>query len=341
MEDKKEEIKYFLMISIGIDLGTTYSCVSVWQKDRVEIIPNDQGNRTTPSYVAFNDSIVVGENAKIQATLNPTNTIFDVKRLIGRKFSDSIVQSNIKYWPFKVVQKQGDKPYIQSTVTDAVITVPAYFNDAQRQATKDAAVIAKLNVQCIINEPTAAIIAYGLEKKNKLVIEKTILIFNLGGCTFDVSILSVKDGGVFEIKASAGDLHLGGVDFDNRMVSYFIKEFKDKYKKELTTNHRAINRLRSSCERAKRTLSSSTQASIEIVSIMGVAKALSDAKLDKQSIHEIILVGGSTRIPKIQSLLQHLFCGIPIYKSIDPDQVIAYGATIQATIINNNNNNNN
>jgi len=375
--------------SIGIDLGTTYSCVGVWQNDRVEIIPNDQGNRTTPSYVAFTDSErLIGDAAKNQAAMNPTNTVFDAKRLIGRRFNDQEVQSDMKHWPFKLVEKNG-KPYIEvqfkgetkdftaeeissmvltkmkdtaeaylgDKVSDAVITVPAYFNDSQRQATKDAGHIAGLNVLRIINEPTAAAIAYGLDKKTDG--ERNVLIFDLGGGTFDVSLLSIDDG-IFEVKATAGDTHLGGEDFDNRLVQHFVQEFKRKYKKDLSSNPRSLRRLRTACERAKRTLSSSTQTSIEIDSLYEgidfytsitrarfeeinsdlfrkvidpVEKVLKDAKLDKGSINEIVLVGGSTRIPKIQNLVSMYFNGKEPSKSINPDEAVAYGAAVQAAIL--------
>jgi len=375
--------------SIGIDLGTTYSCVGVWQNDRVEIIPNDQGNRTTPSFVAFTDSErLIGDAAKNQAAMNPTNTVFDAKRLIGRRFNDNEVQSDMKHWPFKVIEKSG-KPYIQvefkgetkdftpeeissmvltkmkdtaeaylgDKVSNAVITVPAYFNDSQRQATKDAGLIAGLNVLRIINEPTAAAIAYGLDKKSEG--EKNVLIFDLGGGTFDVSLLTIEDG-IFEVKATAGDTHLGGEDFDNRLVNHFAQEFKRKYKKDISTNPRSLRRLRTACERAKRTLSSSTQTSIEIDSLFEgidfytsitrarfeelnsdlfrnviepVEKVLNDAKLDKSSVHEIVLVGGSTRIPKIQSLVSQFFNGKEPSKSINPDEAVAYGAAVQAAIL--------
>merc|ERR1712159_718063 len=375
---------------IGIDLGTTYSCVGYFQNDRVEIIANEQGNRTTPSYVAFTDSErLIGDGAKSQVAMNPKNSVFDAKRLIGRKFQDSAVQADMKLWPFNVIKGPADKPmieveykaetkqfsaeeissmilvkmkeiaesYLGKTVKNAVVTVPAYFNDSQRQATKDAGAIAGLNVMRIINEPTAAAIAYGLDKKSDG--EKNILIFDLGVGTFDVSVLTIEDG-IFEVKSTAGDTHLGGEDFDNRLVNHFIQEFKRKHRKDLTQNKRSVRRLRTACERAKRTLSASAQAAIEIDSLFEgidfytnitrarfeelcadlfrgtlepVEKALRDAKYDKSQIHEIVLVGGSTRIPKVQKLLQEFFNGKNLNKSINPDEAVAYGAAVQAAIL--------
>eukprot|EP00933_Yihiella_yeosuensis_P041762 TRINITY_DN3616_c0_g2_i1.p1 TRINITY_DN3616_c0_g2~~TRINITY_DN3616_c0_g2_i1.p1 ORF type:complete len:646 (-),score=160.13 TRINITY_DN3616_c0_g2_i1:251-2188(-) len=377
--------------AVGIDLGTTFSCVGVWRNDGVEIIANDQGNRTTPSFVAFTETErLIGDAAKNQVARNPENTVFDAKRLIGRKFNESVVQQDLKHWPFKVVGDGSDKPIIIVTsqgeekrfhaeeisamvlvkmketaeqflgraVKDAVVTVPAYFNDSQRQATKDAGVIAGLNVLRIINEPTAAAIAYGLDKKGSG--SKNVLIFDMGGGTFDVSLLTI-DEGIFEVKATAGDTHLGGEDFDNRVVDFCIQDFKRKNRgKDLSSNQRAVRRLRTQCERAKRTLSSSTQASIEIDSLfegidytcslsrarfeelnmdyfrnsMGpVEKVLKDSGIDKRHVDEVVLVGGSTRIPKVQQLIIEFFNGKEPCKSINPDEAVAYGAAVQAAIL--------
>jgi len=374
---------------IGIDLGTTYSCVGVFKNGRVEIIANDQGNRITPSYVAFtaDGERLIGDAAKNQLTTNPENTVFDAKRLIGRDWSDKAVQSDLKFFPFKVIDKnakphikvetsQGEKTfaaeeisamvltkmketaeaYLGKKVTHAVVTVPAYFNDAQRQATKDAGTIAGLNVMRIINEPTAAAIAYGMDKKDG---EKNVLVFDLGGGTFDVSLLTI-DNGVFEVVATNGDTHLGGEDFDQRVMEHFIKLYKKKKGKDLRKDVRAVQKLRREVEKAKRALSAAHQVRVEVESLIEgedfsetltrakfeelnmdlfrgtlkpVQKVLEDADLTKKEVDEIVLVGGSTRIPKVQSLVKEFFNGKEPSRGINPDEAVAYGAAVQAGVL--------
>lgn len=378
-----------MVLSIGADIGTTYSAVGIYKNGAVEIIANEQGNRITPSYVSFTDTeILVGDAAKSQAIMNPKNTVFDVKRLIGRKFSDPKVQSLLSHFPFNVKQGPNDSIKIEVTykneikqfspeeitsfiigkmrdiaeqfttekVTDMVITVPAYFEDSQRAATKDAAMIAGVNVRRIINEPTAAALAYGSDKTKE---DKNVLVFDLGGGTFDVSLLSIGDG-VFEVKAVGGDAFLGGEDFDSKMVEFFISEFKKK-NPGVTITDKARRRLRTACERAKKTLSTSSSANLEIDSFVDgidlvssitrakfeqlcvddfkktmepVEKVLRDAKVSKSDINEVLLVGGSTRVPKIQEMLKNFFNGKELCKSINPDEAVAYGATVQAAILN-------
>uniref|UniRef100_A0A914I8P3 Heat shock protein 70 n=1 Tax=Globodera rostochiensis TaxID=31243 RepID=A0A914I8P3_GLORO len=375
--------------AIGIDLGTTYSCVGVFQHGNVEIIANDQGNRTTPAYVAFTDNErLIGDAAKNQMEMNPSNTVFDAKRLIGHSFNDAVVQSDIQRWPFKVVRAGDGRPVVQvedkgedktffpeeissmvltkmkdtaedhlgQTVKNAVVTVPAYFDTAQRKTTEDAVLRAGLKVLAIIDEPTAAAIAYGLDRKGQG--ERHVLIFHLGGGTLDVSILTIKNGN-FVVKSKAGDTHLGGMDFDNQMVNHYVNEFDDAYNMNLSSDPFALCRLRTACERAKHILSESTQASIDIKSLLGIAfyrrinrarfeglcadlfrrtmdpveKALRDANMKKEDIHDIVLVGGSTRIPKVQKQLSDFFPGKELHKSINPDEVVAYGAAVQAAIL--------
>jgi len=382
--------------AVGIDLGTTYSCVGIWKDKTVEIIANDMGERTTPSYVSFSSTErLIGQAAKNQSARNPTNTVFDAKRLIGRKYTDKIVQQDCKLWPFTIKEGSGGRPVVEvqfkgetrtffpeeissmvlgkmkttaesflgADVQKAVVTVPAYFNDSQRQATKDAGRIAGLEVLRIINEPTAAAIAYGLDKLNDDQ-EKCVLIFDLGGGTFDVSLLTIDDG-VFEVNATAGDTHLGGEDFDNKLVDFCVEQFERKHKSELSgakirENPRAMRRLRTQCESAKRTLSAAVRTQIEVDSLFNgidfhekitrarfeqlcieefraclapCGKVLKDAKKSKKEIDEVVLVGGSTRIPKVQSLLSQFFNGKQLNKSINPDEAVAYGAAVQAAVL--------
>ena len=381
-------------LAIGIDLGTCNSCVAIWQNDRVEIIANAQGNRTTPSYVAFaGDERLVGDAARNQAAANPTNTVYDAKRLIGRKFTDPTVKKDVALWPFGVEADANDKPlvvvehagarktfhaeeisamllkrfkdeasaFVGREVQKAVITVPAYFNDAQRQATKDAGVIAGLDVIRILNEPTAAAIAYGLDKglASEDAAERKVLVFDCGGGTHDVSVLSI-DGGVFEVLATGGDTHLGGEDIDNALVEHFAKEFQRKNKVDLRGSPRATKRLKMQCEVVKRTLSSTAQTVVQLDSLFEgidfsstisrarleelcgdffkktlapVDQVLRDAKLSKGDIHDVVLVGGTTRIPKLQQMLSDYFNGKALCRSINPDEAVAYGAAVQAAIL--------
>ncbi|KAG7821773.1 hypothetical protein KL919_000541 [Ogataea angusta] len=373
---------------IGIDLGTTYSCVGVMKAGRVEIIPNDQGNRITPSYVAFTEEErLVGDAAKNQIASNPTNTIFDIKRLIGHRFDDKVIQKEIKHLPYKVKDQDGRpvveakvngelktftaeeisamilgkmkqiaEDYLGKKVTHAVVTVPAYFNDAQRQATKDAGTIAGLEVLRIVNEPTAAAIAYGLDKTDE---EKHIIVYDLGGGTFDVSLLTIA-GGAFEVLATAGDTHLGGEDFDYRVVRHFIKVFKKKHGIDISDNSKALAKLKREVEKAKRTLSSQMSTRIEIDSFVDgidfseslsrakfeelnmdlfkktlkpVQQVLDDAKMKPDEIDDVVFVGGSTRIPKVQELIENFFNGKKISKGINPDEAVAFGAAVQGGVL--------
>ncbi|XP_062030295.1 heat shock cognate 70 kDa protein-like [Rosa rugosa] len=378
--------------AIGIDLGTTYSCVAVWQHEHVEIIVNDQGNRTTPSYVAFTDTEkLIGDAAFNQIIKNPTNSVFDAKRLIGRRFSDTSVQNDMKLWPFKVIEGANDKPmimvthqgeekqfsaeeissmvltkmreiaekYLDSTVENAVITVPAYFNNSQREATKNAGVNAGLKVMRIINEPTAAAIAYGLEKQAGWYGKRNVMIFDLGGGTLDVSLLTIGDG-VFEVKATAGDTHLGGEDIDNNMVNYCVDQFKAKHNLDVSENPKALRRLRNACEKAKRRLSFTSTIDLEVdcldrgtdffITITRakfeqmnmdffnkcmepVNKCLRDADIEISNVHDVVLAGGSSRIPKVQELLRNVFKGKKLCQSINPDEAVAHGAAVHAAVL--------
>jgi L1 cell adhesion molecule like protein len=379
-------------IAAGFDIGTTTSCAAVWLNDRVEIIPDGQtGSRIIPSYVSFSDEEkLVGDAAKNQSTMNPKNTVYDAKRLIGRKFNDAVVQEDIKLWSFNVTGDSNNKPLINvkykkedkqfhpeeisamviqrlkettesflgHPLKKVVITVPAYFNDSQRQATKDAGTIAGLEVLRIINEPTAAAIAYGLDKTDDKQ-ERNILVFDCGGGTHDVSILTL-DGGIFEVKATGGDTHLGGSDIDNLIVEWLCEDIKKRMKKDVRENARALKRLNIAAEKAKKTLSSSTTTTIEVESLLDgvdyntsltrakfeqladkvftrtlepLDRLLKDAKMSKGDIHEIVLVGGTTRIPRVQELLSNYFNGKQLNKSLNPDEAIAYGAAVQASIL--------
>ncbi|XP_021829897.1 heat shock cognate 70 kDa protein-like [Prunus avium] len=379
--------------AIGIDLGTTHSCVAVWQADHVEILVNGQGNRTTRSYVTFTDANrLVGDEAFNQAVRFPANSIFDAKRLIGRRFSDASVQSDVKLWPFKVIEGPEDKPMIvirhrgeekrfaaedisslvlakmreiaenflcsNTRVINAVITVPSYFNDAQRQATIKAGELAGLNVLRILNEPTAAAIAYGIDKKAGRH-KRNVMIFDWGGGTLDVSLLTIGHG-VFEVKATAGDTHLGGEDLDNRLVNYCVQEFKKKYQVDIGGNSKALRRAKTECENAKKALSHSFESSIVIdcwyqgedfyatftrdefeqmnmdifhKCMEPVKKCLEDAKMDISDVDDVVLVGGSSRIPKVQELLQEVFKGKELCRNINPDEAVAYGAAVQAAVL--------
>jgi len=385
-EDKEESKNYGHVV--GIDLGTTYSCVGIMLNGKVEIIPNDMGSRITPSYVAFTETErLVGEAAKNQAPMNPKNTVFDAKRLIGRRFNDKVVQKDMKLWPFEIIDKEN-KPYIKVTykgeertfaaeeisamvlqkmkdiaerylgkpITHAVVTVPAYFDDSQRASTKDAGTISGLTVLRIINEPTAAAIAYGLDKKHK---DTNIIVYDLGGGTFDVSLLTL-DEGVFEVVATSGDTHLGGEDFDERLMTHFVKLFKRKHNVDLRQNDRAVAKLRRECEKAKRALSSATQVKVEIENladgidlsetltrarfeelnndlfrktIKPLDTVLKDSGFSKSDIHEVVLVGGSTRIPKIQQMVKDYFNGKEPNRGINPDEAVAFGAAVQGAIL--------
>eukprot|EP00801_Mesodinium_rubrum_P001717 Mrub_01717.p3 GENE.Mrub_01717~~Mrub_01717.p3 ORF type:complete len:634 (-),score=409.92 Mrub_01717:78-1979(-) len=378
-------------VPVGIDLGTTYSCVAVFRNNNVEIIPNDQGNYTTPSYVAFTDEErLIGDAAKNQVAKNPLNTVYDAKRMIGKKFDDPLIQKDLQHWSYKVVKGTEGKPFIEvqykgekkqfqaeqisamvltkmkqvaedyigAEVKDAVVTVPAYFNDSQRQATKDAGSISGLNVLRIINEPTAAAIAYGLDKKAEKG-ERNVLIFDLGGGTFDVSLLNI-DSGFFEVKATSGDTHLGGEDFDQRLTAYLINKFKKKYDLDPSNDKKAVSKLRRKSEEVKKQLSSTQQLKVEIEALFGgkdlsetvtratfeqmnqdlfkktlkpVQDVLDQSKLKKSQVDEIVLVGGSTRIPKVQELIKDFFNGKEANKGINPDEAVAYGAAVQAGIL--------